>query len=237
MSDPYWDRLRAAGTLIRKVFAEASMLVESGAICQHIDQHVTRRLAENKARSTNHLFGLPGSINISLNEQVVQGIPDERVLRAGDLVKLDMAIQSQGVYVDKAVSMVIDPAHYLKRYLKSSVDKCMTGVFEFLRAGISTDEIGQVISGIATSQRLHVGKQFSGHSIGLAPHEEPLVPNYPTGKGVKLRVGAVIAVEPILFLEANYRLIEIGNTIESDVLSVHAEDTVIIHENSCEVIT
>jgi methionyl aminopeptidase len=236
MTNQKHEIMREAGGILRDTFSFIMARCSKGKELRELDFDVGVFLAERKAVSSLKLYGFEGNISTSLNYEVVQGIPDDRVLSEGDLVSIDLSIYYKGYFVDKARSFIIPPAHYIKKYLVSSVNKCLS-VSSYVRAGMSTGEVGHFIESIARQQRVHIGKEFSGHTIGEEPHMKPLIPNWADGSSSIIEEGTYIAIEPIIFYEDFYRLTHRGHLVSADKLSAHAEDTFLVTEGGLEAIT
>jgi methionyl aminopeptidase len=236
MTNQKHEIMREAGGILRDAFSFIIIQCSKGKALNELDFDVGLFLAERKAVSSLKLYGFEGNISTSLNYEVVQGIPNDRILSEGDLVSIDLSIYYKGYFVDKARSFVIPPAHYIKKYLVSSVNKCLS-VSSYLRGGMSAGEIGNFVESIAKQQRVHIGKEFSGHTIGEQPHMKPLIPNWADGSTDIIESGTYIALEPIIFYEDYYNLTYKGYSVSADKLSAHAEDTFLVTDDGLEVIT
>ena len=194
------EALRAAGSVVRQVLEAMKKEVRPGVTTAELDAIGARVIEANGARSAPAtVYGFPGSNCISLNEEAVHGVPGNRPLRDGDLLKLDVTVEKNGYMADAAetvaVGTVTDEAQRLMNCARRAFDKAML----VARAGFRVSEIGRVIEKEVRRSGFSVIRELGGHGIGRTIHEEPRIPNYadPDARHV-LTEGLVIAVEPII---------------------------------------
>ena len=194
------EALRAAGSVVRKVLEAMKKEVRPGVTTAELDAIGARVIEANGARSAPAtVYGFPGSNCISLNEEAVHGVPGNRLLRDGDLLKLDVTVEKNGYMADAAetvaVGAVTDEAQRLMNCARRAFEKAML----VARAGFRVSEIGRVIEKEVRRSGFSVIRELGGHGIGRTIHEEPRIPNYadPDARHV-LTEGLVIAVEPII---------------------------------------
>ena len=196
-----------ANTIVRTILAELARMVDPGLTTEDLDRHADRRLKEEGARSAFKGYRLAGSpdypavLCVSLNEEVVHGIPSrKRVLRAGDLLSLDFGAVVDGYYGDAAVTVevgrVSDEASHLNRTTRESLLKAV----EATRAGNHISDISAAVQTHVEGRGYSIVRDFVGHGIGRKLHEEPQVPNYVAtgGPDPRLEVGMVLAIEPMV---------------------------------------
>lgn len=185
--------------------------------------------------------GFPSTLCVSINEQVVHGIPSKRRLRAGDIVGLDLGAKWEGYYGDAAVTVPVGK-------VSSEAEGLIAAARDALAIGIKQVEPGKHLSDIShaiqhyTEERQYsVVRDFVGHGIGTALHEAPQVPNFgPPGRGPRLKTGMILAIEPMVNLGgADVEILNDGWTvITSDGrLSAHFEHTVAILDEGPQVLT
>lgn len=194
------EALRAAGAVVRRVLDGMKQQVRPGVTTAQLDAIGAEIIKENGARSAPAtVYGFPGSNCISLNEEAVHGIPGNRSLRNGDLLKLDVTIEKDGFMADAAetvgVGSITPEAQRLMACARRAFEKAML----VARAGFRVSEIGRVIEREVRRNGFSVVRELGGHGIGRTIHEEPRIPNYadPDAREV-LTEGLVIAVEPII---------------------------------------
>jgi len=183
----------------------------------------------------------PGTICVSINEEIVHGIPNEKVLREGDIVSVDVGAIVGGFHGDSAFTVGVgEIAEEARKLIEATREALGRGI---ARAGAG-NHVGDVSSAVQTyaeSLGYSVVRQYVGHGIGRSLHEEPQVPNYgPAGRGPLLRKGMTIAIEPMLNIGGweTARLDDGWTVVTADgSLSAHFEDTVAITEDGPEVLT
>ena len=194
------EALRAAGAVVREVLEAMKKEVRPGVTTAELDAIGARVMEANGARSAPaSVYGFPGSNCISLNEEAVHGVPGNRSLRAGDLLKLDVTVEKNGFMADAAetvaVGVVTDEAQRLMACARRAFEKAML----VARAGFRVSEIGRVIEREVRRNGFSVIRELGGHGIGRTIHEEPRVPNFPDAQSNQvLTEGLVITVEPII---------------------------------------
>lgn len=227
--------MREAGSKLREIFEVILPRLKPGITISSIDTEVGSLIDKIGARSVLKMLGFYNNASFAVNEQVVQS-EEQGILNPGDLVSVDINIFYKGFFVDKAVSLVLEPKHYIKSYLVNGVNQCLrTGIMN-LKAGMTTGELGAIIEAQANLLNLTVCRELGGHTIGESHHMSPLIPNFDNNSEEVIEVNSFIAIEPIIFY-GFYTLEYKGNEIRADVLSAHAEDTVLITESGAEVLT
>jgi methionyl aminopeptidase len=240
------ERIRAAG----RVVAEVLQLL-AGAAVPGITTRELDRLAEARARARGArpaflgYKGYPASVCISVNEEVIHGIPGERVLAPGDVVGLDFGVELAGWYADSALTVVLPqadgtPPALAARLAETTRRALEAGVAEARPEG-SLGVLGAAIQRQAEGEGFSVVREFVGHGIGRALHEPPQVPNYGSGRtGLVLREGMVLAIEPMLTAgRPGVRVLDDGWTAVTldGSLSAHFEHTVAVTANGPEILT
>lgn len=185
----------------------------------------------------------PASSCISVNEEVVHGIPNEnnRTLKAGDIVSIDFGLLHQGVYTDAAVTVPVgDVTPAVQKLLEATKEALSAGI-KAAKGGARVGDIGYAIEQVCKKYKLGLVEELCGHGVGNAAHEEPYVPNFgKRGDGMLLKPGTVLAIEPMFNLgTANIVLMPDGYTFRTADLkpSAHFEHTVLIREGDAEVLT
>ena len=228
--------MREAGAKLKEIFELILPDLRPGVVLHDVDERVASLLKSMEARSALKMLGFPGNISISINEQVVQGIPDNRIISQGDLISLDMTLFYKGFFVDKALSIVIDPKHYIKNYLVHASASCLKSGIINTKAGVTTSKIGSAIEAQARALRVRIGKEFSGHGIGESHHMKPIIPNFNNLGNDVINNKDFITIEPVVFYDL-YALQTHGYEITANTLSAHFEETVLVTETGAEVIT
>jgi methionyl aminopeptidase len=194
------QHLRKAGQIVRRVLEAMREQVRPGVTTLQLDQAGARLIEEEGARSAPALvYQFPGANCISVNEEAVHGIPRNRVLEDGDLVKLDVTIEKDGYMADAAVTVPVGTVEEESLRLAACAERAFQKAMLVARAGFRVMEIGRVVEREVRRDGFSVIRQLGGHGIGRTIHEEPRIPNYadPEAKQI-LREGMVITVEPII---------------------------------------
>ncbi len=198
--DEQLEGLRRAGRVVAEVLAELEGHVEPGITTLELDALAAAALAARDAEAAPPIvYGFPGSICISVNDEAVHGIPSRRAVAAGDLVKLDLVAVRDGYYADAARSVVVPPGAEEVRRLAVSARHAFGAALRSIRAGVSLQKVGRAIERSTRKDGFRVIPELGGHGVGGSIHEEPHVPNFPhPGVRGRLHEGLVIAVEPIV---------------------------------------
>jgi methionyl aminopeptidase len=237
-----WDGLRAVASVASQTLGILAQAVEPGITTRELDRIAAAFFASCGARSAPaRVYGFPGTVLISINEEVVHGVPGRRAIAAGDLVSLDVTVELGGYVADAARSLVVDPgsqtAHRLVGCTKGAFDAAL-GV---ARAGTRVNEIGRAVEGEARRQGFAVVKGLAGHGVGRTIHEPPSIPNEwdPYNTDV-LTEGLVITIEPMVAVGSGRSVEESdGWTIRTRdrSLAAHHEDTIVITRGEPIVLT
>jgi methionyl aminopeptidase len=240
--------LRESGRRLARIIGELSLAVRSGVSTRELDTLAERLIVAGGDRSAFKHYQpegapvpYPASLCVSINEEVVHGIPSERELSVGDVVTLDLGLNHQGYFTDMAVTMGVgEIAPEAEKLISATKESLMRGIAA-ARPGKRLGDVGSAVSAVLMAGGYGVVKELSGHGVGFAPHEEPYVPNYGrAGKGLLIEPGLVVAIEPMATLgTGDVALLADGYTFESadGTLSAHFEHTVAITERGPEILT
>jgi methionyl aminopeptidase len=192
--------LRAAGVIVRLMLDAMKQAVRPGVTTGELDEVGAAVMREHGARSAPALvYQFPGVNCISVNDEAVHGIPGNRKLEHGDLVKLDVTIEKNGFMADAAITVPVGEVSEEKHKLMECAERAFHKAMLFARAGFRISEIGRAVEKEVRRSGMSVIRELAGHGIGRTIHEEPRVPNYPDPEawGI-LTEGMVITVEPII---------------------------------------
>ena len=185
--------------------------------------------------------GYPASICISVNEEVVHGIPSNRKLKNGDIVTLDICVCYKGYHGDSAWTYAVGDISKEKAYLLEHTEKALYVGLSKVKNGVKLGDVSSAIEEYAISHKLGVVRELVGHGIGSHLHEDPEVPNYGTkGSGITLKTGMTIAVEPMLNLGTRkvYVLEDDWTIVTGDNKpSAHFEHTIVVTDDGYEILT
>ena len=200
-----------------------------------------------KIRRKTGIFGLqtekkafPAAVCISINEEVIHGIPSKRRIREGDLVSLDCGIDLDGFISDQALSIEAGKVSPDVRRLNKVTLECLYRGIEAVRAGDRLLQVSRAVENHAKTNGYGIVKEYCGHGVGLALHEDPQVPNYPHGANPKMNNGMVFAIEPMINIgTGDVEILEDDWTVVTadEKVSAHWEHTIAIFNGRTEILT
>ncbi|HWC11081.1 MAG TPA: type I methionyl aminopeptidase [Acidimicrobiales bacterium] len=235
-------KMRRAGRVVAEMLDECEKAARPGITTADLDQVARGVLARRNAKSNFlNYHGFPAVICTSPNNVIVHGIPGPYVLQDGDILSIDCGAIIDGYHGDAARTIPIGSiSGEAERLIKTTRESLLAGI-EFVRKGARISDIGHAIQTVAEGEGFAVVREYVGHGIGTAMHEEPQVPNYgPPGKGIKLKVGHVLAVEPMVNAgSARTKLFDDGWTVltADGRLSAHFEHSIAVTDDGPEVLT
>jgi methionyl aminopeptidase len=188
------------------------------------------------------LYGFPGSVCISVNQEIVHGIPSrKRVLQEGDIVSLDFGVKLEGYYTDSAITVGVGAISEESERLLDVTQRALDAGIAAAVAGNHVGDIGHAIQSLVETQGYSLARDLVGHGVGLGPHEDPQVPNHGKPKrGAKLAPGLTIAIEPMVNIGtgATRTLPDRWTVVTADgKRSAHFEHTIAITENGPRILT
>jgi methionyl aminopeptidase len=240
------DKMRTAGRLVAEVLALVESELKPGVTTGHLDQLAERHIRAAGATPSFKGYGdrrnpFPGSLCISIDDEVVHGIPGGRPIREGQVVSVDAGAIVEGWHGDAARTFVVgQPTPEVARLVETTRLAMMAGIGAAV-PGARIGDISGAIEDVARPAGFGIVRQFVGHGIGTEMHQDPQVPNYRVGpKGMELVSGICLAIEPMLTL-GSY---EVGikpdgwTVVTRDgSLAAHFEHTIAVTENGPEVLT
>lgn len=236
------DRMRVPCSIVAEILEGLRPLVRPGVTTLELDQFASTEALKRKSKCAFKGYsGFPSSLCCSLNDQVVHGIPDNNPLKSGDILSLDFGVVYDGFYGDAAVTIPVGDVSDSARRLISATEQSL---YAAIVMAVPDNRLGDVSSAVqkyVESRGYSVVRDFVGHGIGRNLHEDPQIPNYGLpGKGVKLRPGMVLAIEPMINEKSHeVRVLDDNWTVLTcdGGLSAHFEHTVAITENGPEILT
>jgi methionyl aminopeptidase len=236
------DKLRRVNQIVARILAELRQVVGPGITTADIDELAERRVREAGAEPAfKGYHGYPATVCASVNEQVVHGIPSNRPLVIGDIVSIDMGAKLDGFFGDCAVTVPVGAVSPQANELLRVTEEALFRGIDTVRPGARVSDIGAAVQQHVEAQGFSVVREFVGHGIGTALHEEPQVANYgPAGHGPRLSEGMVIAIEPMVNAgKAAVKVLSDGWTAvtKDKSLSAHFEHTVVVTRDGCEILT
>lgn len=227
------------------MYRELIPLVKPGVETLDLDRWVQRWIKKAGGRPAFLGYGprstpFPAALCVSINNEVIHGIPSRRKIAAGDLVSLDCGIELEGFISDQALTMEMGKVSDRARNLNRVTAECLYKGIEAAKSGDRLHQIARAVRDHAESHRYGVVRKFCGHGVGFDIHEDPAVPNHPHGPNPRMANGLVIAIEPMINLGGHdVELLEDEWTVVTadDSLSAHWEHTVALMDNHTEVLT
>ena len=241
-SDADLRGMQRAGHAVAVTLAEMCESARAGITTADLDALAGRTLARLGARSAPKLvYGFPGHTCISVNDEIVHGVPGPRVLQPGDVVKLDVAAECDGYIADAATTVLLAPVDPVAHRMKQCAVEALAAGLGAARDGRLVSDIGRAVSALTDAAGFAVVRELCGHGVGRQIHEQPEVPNYADRfSRRRLTSGLVIAVEPMLCASRS-RAMETGDgwTIRTKnrSLAVHEEHTIVITDGEPLILT
>jgi methionyl aminopeptidase len=239
------ELMRAAGRVNALALRAAAALVRPGVTTAEIDQAAVEVLRQHDARPA--FLGVPGAYpypattTISINDELVHGIPGDRALREGDIVSIDCGAIVGGFVGDSALTLAVGQVSAEARRLIEVTRRALFVGIEQMRPGRRTGDVGAAIQAYVEAQGYNVVREYTGHGVGQRMHEDPQVPNYGTpGRGLALRPGMTIALEPMVMSGSpETRVLADQWTVASadGALTAHYEHTVAVTPEGPWVLT
>lgn len=242
-SDREIEQMRKAGRIVAQILQEMAEMVAPGITTLDIDRFAESRIKDLGAKPAfKGYHGFPGCVCLSVNEEVVHGIPSKKkVLKTGDIIGIDFGVIYDDWYGDSARTVAVGPVKpEIQRLMDVTEESLRLGIAQ-ARAGNRIFDIGYAIQNYVEKQGFSVVREFVGHGIGRALHEDPQVPNFgPKGKGMPLRTGMVLAIEPMINAgKPEVAVLSDGWTAvtRDRSISAHFEHTVAITDQGPQVLT
>ena len=236
------ELMREGGHILAEILDILVSKTQAGIQTKELDT-LARELIEAQGARPSFLNynGFPATLCISINEEIVHGLPSQRKLKDGDLVKLDLGVFYKGFHTDSARSVIVGKGDLKLQKLVAVTAEALAIGIQTAQVGKTLGDVGYAIHEYVKSQKMDVVRDLIGHGIGTEIHEEPEVPNYgKQGQGSVLKVGMVIAIEPMVVTGGH----KIANGsdgfafITADKkMSAHIEHTIAITENGPEILT
>ena len=236
------DLMRAPCAIVRDCLSFVGERIRPGMTTGEVDKLVYDFIKASGAEpSCLGYGGFPASACVSVNEVVVHGIPDDRVLKEGDIVSVDLCAYKNGFHGDGARTFAVGEISPEKKKLIRVTEECFFKALEGLRAGTPLFDIGYRVQTHAESNGFSVIRSYTGHGIGREMHEDPSVYNFGRrGTGMRLKAGTVICIEPMIAMgDWRVNVLDDGWTavMADKKPAAHYENTVVIREDGTEILT
>lgn len=231
-----------AGQILASIIGQLSCSLKSGMTTGELNAVCDRLIAEKGVQSAFKGYrGYPASTCISINQQVVHGIPGARIIQSGDIVSIDVGIIYQEFYSDTAVTLAVGEISPRQKELLEVTQEALYGGIAWAKPGNHLSDISHAIQTYVESYGFSVVRDFVGHGIGRNLHEEPEIPNFgPPHQGPELMPGMVLAIEPMVNMGTwQTKIVDDGWTVETldGKSSAHFEHSVAVTEKGPVILT
>ncbi|MBI2625846.1 type I methionyl aminopeptidase [Candidatus Parcubacteria bacterium] len=233
--------MREGGRILARMLRAVAREVRAGVSTAALNEFAERLISDVAVTPAFKGYrNFPTALCVSVNDEVVHGVPSERVIKAGDVVGLDLGIRHRGFYTDTSVTVGVEPLSAETRRLIEVTRKALEVGIHAAEVGATTGDVGWAIEQFVGQHGFSVVRELVGHGVGRKPHEEPMVPN--TGKpggGVQLTVGMTLAIEPMV-VTGGARVVEGARGVwktKDGGCAAHFEHTVAITASGPEVLT
>lgn len=237
------ERMRKATIISAQALKLAGERLEAGMSTYELDMIIREFILSQGAKPSFFGYGgFPGNACISLNDEVIHGIPSKkRIIQNGDIVKVDVGAYVDGYHGDNAATFAVGEVSPEAKQLMDVTEQSLYEGIKMARVGNRLGDVSHAIESYVTSRGYAVVKQFVGHGVGHELHESPEVPNYgPAGRGVRLAAGMTLAIEPMINIKGEgVNVLADGWTVKtaSGSLSAHFEHTIAITRDGPVILT
>ena len=236
--------MRDGGKILAQLLADLRGQVKPGVSGIFLDRWVEHQIKKRGAVVAYKTpeINFPGAICISVNDEVVHGVPNKKFLEVGDVVSFDLVITYKGMSVDSAFTMVVgEKPTGVKKHLLRATERALYAGIDQVKAGIHVGDISARVEEVLTREKCGIVRDLAGHGIGEAVHMEPDIPNFGMkGRGAVVQAGDTICIEPMVTLGND----AVGQDddgwtfrTKDGSLSAHMEHTVLVTNDGCEILT
>ncbi|MCF7943167.1 MAG: type I methionyl aminopeptidase [Spirochaetia bacterium] len=241
-SEKQLEGIRASAKILAGLHNQLTLYVKEGLTTGQIDAFCYNYITDNNAvPAFLGYMDYPATACISVNEEVIHGIPGKRVLKEGDIVSIDLGVNLNGYFSDAAQTLIIGSADPEIEKLVSVTKECLAAGIQAAGTGKRISDISRAVFSIADKNGYGVVREYCGHGVGLALHEEPQISNYvSSGSNPRIRPGMVLAIEPMINLGTKniLHMPDGWTVITADRKpSAHWEHSIAVHKDHIEVLT
>ncbi|MEK7599330.1 MAG: type I methionyl aminopeptidase [Patescibacteria group bacterium] len=240
--------LKEGGQILARILSRTAELVAPGVSTLELNKFAEEQIGISRAASSFEGYRDPGSgriypasLCVSINDEIVHGLPGKRQIKEGDAVSLDLGIKHKGLFTDAAVTVVAGKSSPQNKKLVSVCKNSLAAGIKKCRAGAAVGDVGYAIESFAKSQGFVVIKELVGHGVGRKVHEEPQIPNWGRqGQGYRFKAGEVVALEPMITSGRPEIILAFDGwtwKTKDGSWTAHFEHTIIILEKGAEILT
>lgn len=241
------EKMRESAQIVSRTLGEVAKYIEPGVTTGKLDRIAEEYIKKNDGRPAFKGYGpkgneFPGSLCISINEEVVHGIPsDKRELKEGDIVSIDCGVEKNGYFGDHAYTFAVGECEDEKiRLLRATLESLYKGIEKAVH-GNRIGDISQAVQSHCEKEGFGVVRDLVGHGLGKSLHEDPSVPNFgKSGRGERLRSGMTLAIEPMITLGSwQVETLDDGWTVVTAdrKVSAHYEHDIVVREGKAEILS
>lgn len=235
-------KMRVAGRMVAKVRDEVAKKITAGVTTLELDDYARELIRDMGGIGTFYGYhGFPGCLCVSVNEEVVHGIPGKRIIRDGDIVSVDQGVTFDGFVGDTAITVMVGDVDERVAELVRVTEASLYAGIEMAVQGNRLSDVSHAVQKTAEAAGFSVVRKFVGHGVGRDLHEDPQIPNFgPAGRGPMLRAGMVLAIEPMINLGGfGVKVLHDGWTAvtRDGKPSAHWEHTVAVGVDKPEILT
>lgn len=235
-------RIRESGIILAGTLQELAKMAKEGIALVELDNFAREYILKRGARPAYlGYMDYPASLCTAVNNQIIHGIPGKRTLKQGDIVGLDLGVNLDGYYSDACITVAVGTISESRQRLIRVTKECLDLALAQVKPGNRISHISRAVYNHARQHGYDVVREYCGHGVGYAQHEDPQVPNYVShGPNPRLKPGMVFAIEPMVNAGgASIRLLEDGWTVETldGMDSAHFEHTVAVTREGAEILT
>ena len=240
------EKMRESTRIVSQTLGKIAQKIEPGVMTATLDRIAEDFIVEQGGRPAFKGYGsptnpFPATLCISVNEEVVHGIPSNRKLKEGDIVSVDCGVEKNGYFGDHAYTFIVgEVSSDVKKLLQTTLNSLHRGIEQAIH-GNKIGDIGHAVQQTCEQEGYGVVRDLVGHGLGKSLHENPSVPNYgKKGKGTRLRSGMTLAIEPMINMGTwKVKTLSDGWTIVSadESLSAHFEHNIVIRKGEAEILS
>jgi methionyl aminopeptidase len=241
------EKMRESAQIVSRTLGEVAKHIEPGVTTGKLDRIAEEYIKKNDGRPAFKGYGpkgneFPGTLCISVNEEVVHGIPsDKRELKEGDIVSIDCGVEKDGYFGDHAYTFAVGECEDEKiRLLRATLESLYKGIEKAVH-GNRIGDISQAVQSHCENEGFGVVRDLVGHGLGKSLHEDPSVPNFgKSGRGERLRSGMTLAIEPMITLGSwQVETLDDGWTVVTadGKVSAHYEHDIVVREGKAEILS
>lgn len=236
------DAMRESGKMLAGILTMLKSQVVPGVTLRQLADNAAKELKSLGGEAPTYGYhGFPDVICISVNDEVVHGIPSNRVVNDGDIVSLDFMVKYRGMITDSALSAIAGTPLPKNTELLAYTERSLYAGIDVVRNGVQIGDIGAAVEAVLKPKKYGIVRDLVGHGVGHEVHEDPNIPNYGRpGSGISLKTGMTFTIEPMVTLgsERVYMARDGWTILTADgSWAAHFEHTILITDNGFEILT